>query len=132
MTTEFRNEPLTDFSREEHAVAMRSAIEKVKRELGLPDVPGVGSGLDRPYPAHQAFIGDFHEPLGLAGDFADTVHPARIAVLVAILRGHLVQMQSVRISNEAKTDKMAQLYAFITSVLVTSPLVGGTPSAWLS
>src|SRR5436190_3436333 len=34
MTTEFRNEPLTDFSREEHAVAMRSAIEKVKRELG--------------------------------------------------------------------------------------------------
>ena len=34
MTTEFRNEPLTDFTREENAVAMRSAIEKVKRELG--------------------------------------------------------------------------------------------------
>ncbi len=34
MPTEFRNEPLTDFTREENAVAMRSAIEKVKRELG--------------------------------------------------------------------------------------------------
>jgi hypothetical protein len=42
-------------------------------------------------------------------------HPARVAVLVALLRNHLVQMQSVRISNEAKTDKMAQLYAFIMS-----------------
>ena len=34
MPTEFRNEPLTDFTREENAVAMRAAIEKVKRELG--------------------------------------------------------------------------------------------------
>jgi 1-pyrroline-5-carboxylate dehydrogenase len=34
MPTEFRNEPLTDFTKEENAVAMRSAIEKVKRELG--------------------------------------------------------------------------------------------------
>ena len=34
MTTEFRNEPLTDFTKEENAVAMRAAIEKVKRELG--------------------------------------------------------------------------------------------------
>ena len=34
MLTEFRNEPLTDFSKEENAVAMRAAIEKVKRDLG--------------------------------------------------------------------------------------------------
>jgi 1-pyrroline-5-carboxylate dehydrogenase len=34
MPTEFRNEPLTDFSKEENAVAMRAAIEKVKRDLG--------------------------------------------------------------------------------------------------
>lgn len=34
MTTEFRNEPLTDFTKEENAVGMRAAIEKVKRELG--------------------------------------------------------------------------------------------------
>src|SRR5437667_3097858 len=34
MANEFRNEPLTDFSREENAVAMRAAIERVKRELG--------------------------------------------------------------------------------------------------
>ena len=34
MPTEFRNEPLTDFTKEENAVAMRAAIEKIKRELG--------------------------------------------------------------------------------------------------
>jgi len=34
MPTEFRNEPLTDFSREENAQAMRSALEKVKDQLG--------------------------------------------------------------------------------------------------
>jgi 1-pyrroline-5-carboxylate dehydrogenase len=34
MPTEFRNEPLTDFSKEENAQAMRAALEKVKSELG--------------------------------------------------------------------------------------------------
>ncbi len=34
MATEFRNEPLTDFSKEENAAAMRAAIERVKSELG--------------------------------------------------------------------------------------------------
>lgn len=34
MRSEFRNEPLTDFSRPEHAQAMRAAIEKVRSELG--------------------------------------------------------------------------------------------------
>ena len=34
MQSEFRNEPFTDFSREENAREMRAAIEKVKSELG--------------------------------------------------------------------------------------------------
>ncbi len=34
MPTEFRNEPLTDFTKPENAAAMRAAIEKVKGELG--------------------------------------------------------------------------------------------------
>ncbi|HEX8844645.1 MAG TPA: L-glutamate gamma-semialdehyde dehydrogenase [Pyrinomonadaceae bacterium] len=34
MQTEFRNEPFTDFSREENARQMREAIEKVRGELG--------------------------------------------------------------------------------------------------
>lgn len=34
MPTEFRNEPFTDFSKEENAAAMRAALEKVKGELG--------------------------------------------------------------------------------------------------
>jgi len=34
MPVEFRNEPLTDFTKEENAQAMRDAIQKVKSELG--------------------------------------------------------------------------------------------------
>lgn len=34
MPAEFRNEPLTDFTKEENAQAMRAAIEKVKSQLG--------------------------------------------------------------------------------------------------
>lgn len=34
MPTEFRNEPFTDFSKEENAQAMRTALAKVKSELG--------------------------------------------------------------------------------------------------
>src|SRR5258708_23367084 len=34
MPIEFSNEPLTDFSKEENAAAMRAAIEKVRSQLG--------------------------------------------------------------------------------------------------
>jgi 1-pyrroline-5-carboxylate dehydrogenase len=34
MRPEFRNEPLTDFTNQENAQAMRAAIEKVKSQLG--------------------------------------------------------------------------------------------------
>ena len=34
MRPEFRNEPLTDFTKEENAQAMRAAIETVKGQLG--------------------------------------------------------------------------------------------------
>ncbi len=34
MSAEFRNEPFTDFTKEENASAMRAALEKVKSELG--------------------------------------------------------------------------------------------------
>src|SRR6185436_7558873 len=34
MPTEFRNEPFTDFTKEENAQAMRDAIAKVREQLG--------------------------------------------------------------------------------------------------
>src|SRR3982074_1458376 len=34
MPTEFSNEPLTDFSKEENAAAMRAAIETVRTQIG--------------------------------------------------------------------------------------------------
>jgi 1-pyrroline-5-carboxylate dehydrogenase len=43
MVSEFRNEPLTDFSMQENAQAMREAIEKVRGELGR-DYPLVIGG----------------------------------------------------------------------------------------
>jgi 1-pyrroline-5-carboxylate dehydrogenase len=69
MPTEFRNEPLTDFSKEENAQAMRAAIEKVKSQLGL-EYPLVIGGeriktegkLESINPANRAqVVGKFHK-----------------------------------------------------------------------
>src|SRR6266508_6812134 len=69
MPTEFRNEPLTDFSKEENASAMRVALEKVKSELGreYPLVIGgerikTGSTLESKNPANRTeVVGKFHK-----------------------------------------------------------------------
>ncbi len=41
--------------------------------------------------------------------------PARVVALVTIVRQHLVQTQTLRLSNEERTKKTAELYSFITS-----------------
>src|SRR5689334_11569075 len=69
MTTEFRNEPFTDFSKEENATAMRAALEKVKGELGreYPLVIGgerinTGDTLESINPANRTeVVGKFHK-----------------------------------------------------------------------
>src|SRR5919204_1774932 len=69
MQTEFRNEPFTDFSKEENAAAMRAALEKVKSELGreYPLVIGgerinTGDTLDSINPAKRTqIVGKFHK-----------------------------------------------------------------------
>src|SRR5215831_19251917 len=69
MPTEFRNEPLTDFTKETNAAAMRSAIEKVQSELGreYPLVIGgerikTGATLDSVNPANRTqVVGTFHK-----------------------------------------------------------------------
>jgi 1-pyrroline-5-carboxylate dehydrogenase len=69
MSTEFRNEPLTDFSKEENAQAMRAAIEKVKAQLGdeYPLVIGgerikTGSTIESVNPAARTqVVGRFHK-----------------------------------------------------------------------
>jgi 1-pyrroline-5-carboxylate dehydrogenase len=69
MSNEFRNEPLTDFGKEENAVAMRAAIEKVKRELGreYPLVIGgeritTGDVFESINPANRTqVVGRFHK-----------------------------------------------------------------------
>src|ERR1700752_2969543 len=69
MPVEFRNEPLTDFTKEENAQAMRDAIQKVKSELGreYPLVIGGGritteSKLDSFNPANRTqLVGRFNK-----------------------------------------------------------------------
>src|SRR5919106_2975396 len=69
MRSEFRNEPLTDFSKEENAQAMRDAIQKVKEQLGreYPLVIGgerikTGNFLESINPANRTeVVGRFHK-----------------------------------------------------------------------
>ncbi len=69
MPTEFRNEPFTDFAKEENAQAMRAALAKVKSELGreYPLVIGgerikTGNTLDSINPANRTqIVGTFHK-----------------------------------------------------------------------
>ncbi len=69
MPTEFRNEPFTDFSKEENAQAMRNALEQVKGELGreYPLVIGgeritTDSKLDSFNPANRTqLVGRFNK-----------------------------------------------------------------------
>src|SRR6266545_7593852 len=69
MPTEFRNEPLTDFTQEENAAAMLVALEKIKGELGreYPLVIGgerinTGDTLDSINPANRTqVVGKFHK-----------------------------------------------------------------------
>jgi 1-pyrroline-5-carboxylate dehydrogenase len=69
MSTEFRNEPFTDFTKEENAAAMRAAIEKVRGEVGkeYPLVIGgerikTGDTLESINPANRTqVVGKFHK-----------------------------------------------------------------------
>src|SRR5580765_523836 len=69
MPTEFRNEPLTDFTKDENAAAMRAALAKVKSELGreYPLVLGgerinTGDTLASINPANRnQVVGTFHK-----------------------------------------------------------------------
>ncbi len=69
MPTEFRNEPLTDFTKEENAQAMRAALDTVKSELGreYPLVIGgerikTDSTLETINPANRTqVVGRFHK-----------------------------------------------------------------------
>lgn len=48
--------------------------------------------------------------------------PARVVALIQIVRQHLVQTHTLRLSNEARTQKTAELYTFITSERCTDML----------
>jgi hypothetical protein len=41
--------------------------------------------------------------------------PARVIALAALVRGYIVLVHELRVSNEAREEKAAELYAFITS-----------------
>jgi len=85
MSAEFRNEPFTDFSKEENAKAMRAALEKVNSQLGreYPLVIGgeritTDSKLDSYNPANRTqLVGRFNKaPKELATRAVDTAYQA--------------------------------------------------------
>ena len=85
MPTEFRNEPLIDFTEKEHAQAMRAAIDKVKSELGreYPLVIGgerikTASTLESINPANRTqVVGKFHKATkDLANQAVETAYKA--------------------------------------------------------
>src|SRR3989440_7405828 len=85
MPTEFRNEPFTDFTKEENAQAMRAALDKVKSELGreYPLVIGgerikTGSTLESINPANRTqVVGKFHKATKeLANQAVETAYKA--------------------------------------------------------
>lgn len=49
-------------------------------------------------------------------------NPARVVVLVQVVRDHIVKSHTLRLSNEAKAQKSTELYAFITSAQFTDLL----------
>jgi 1-pyrroline-5-carboxylate dehydrogenase len=88
MPTEFQNEPLTDFSKEENAAAMRAALEKVKSQLGqeYPLVIGgerinTGDILESLSPANRTeVVGRFHKATKeLANSAVDAAYEAFLA-----------------------------------------------------
>src|SRR5215813_4498819 len=85
MPTEFRNEPLTDFTKEENAAPMRAAIDKVAGQLGqeYPLVIGgerikTGSTLETINPANRSqVVAKFHKATkDLANRAVDTAAEA--------------------------------------------------------
>src|SRR3979409_2579460 len=83
MPTEFRNEPFTDFSKEENAQAMRAALEKGKGELGREYRLVIGgerietrSKLNSINPANRTqVVGSFHKATKeLANRAVETAH----------------------------------------------------------
>jgi 1-pyrroline-5-carboxylate dehydrogenase len=126
MPTEFRNEPLTDFSKQENAQAMRAALEKVKSELGreYPLVIGgeritTDAKLDSINPANRTqVVGRFqkatkdlaNKALESANDafqtWRNTSPPKRAELLfrvAAILRERKHEMSAWMIHEVAKT-----------------------------
>src|SRR6185369_26417 len=85
MPTEFKNEPFTDFTKEENAAAMRAALDKVRNELGreYPLVIGgerinTGDTLASINPANRKeTVGTFHKATkDLANKAVETAHEA--------------------------------------------------------
>src|SRR5262249_23065464 len=87
MPAEFRNEPFTDFTKEENAQAMRNAIKKVQGELG------------REYPL---VIGGERIT---TGDLLDSINPANRKQVVDV---SIKPLKSSRLAPSKKLRKLSR------------------------
>ena len=105
MPSEFRNEPFTDFTKEENAAAMRAAIAKVQSELG------------REYPL---VIGGERIK---TGDFLESINPANRTQVVGRfnkankgLANRAVPLEQLDAAVTACTDQLTMLSAAALAV----------------
>ena len=88
MTSEFRNEPFTDFTKEENAQAMRDAIQKVKEQLG------------REYPL---VIGGERIQ---TGDFLESINPANRTQVVGRFNKATKELANRAVEEAAKSRQV--------------------------
>src|SRR5437660_12787866 len=66
-----------------HALRLDEALD------GVADIAGGGAGPHRGDAAHHRFIGHLDQPFGFAGDRAEHIHPAGIAIPAVDDEGHV-------------------------------------------
>ncbi len=89
------------------AVAAEIAHHAAALALGIgldggADIAGGGARLDGGHAPHQRVIGDLEQPLGGAGDLADRIHAARIAMPAVDDQRH-VDIEDVALFQRART-----------------------------
>src|SRR5207247_1283270 len=107
-------------ARSEDNRKMSEKLADLQRKLDQPTADQIAENADHAILSTRSF------PEGMKQlDVLDGVilaNPARIVALVQVVREHIVKCHALRMSNEEKALKSAELYAFITSTQYTDLL----------
>src|SRR5215208_6263393 len=108
MPAEFRNEPFTDFTKDENAHAMRDAIQKVQSQLG------------REYPL---VIGGERIK---TGDLLDSINPANRTEVVGRFNKATKELASRAVEEAAKAFHVWKAFAASSTATLPKPSTSAT------